>query len=272
MGSWKQHYDWAQGVLTLVLIILVYLLTAFPGNVVVDWLGGQERYRLYAFPGILTAVFLFFIGSVAPDMDLPNSRIGKQMKMYGPLLIGMGIGASMYVATDKILAYYGLLESFNFDPLLLMIAVAIVSGFFGIIIAFIVIWSPWFRKMFTHWGMTHSLVAAVIFSTLIGLFFWATWQALWGVVLGIFFFMGYLTHMVCDQVYHDLRDKEWPGENRYAVKILRNGWWFDPLILFNRFGPLQVAGEIMSDDGEGVGSVFTGGKKKKKKSTKKKKD
>ncbi|MHA2297966.1 MAG: metal-dependent hydrolase [Candidatus Hodarchaeales archaeon] len=271
MGSFKQHVDWAQVVLQLGLGAIIFLLTAYPldATPIGEWLDANVS-GVSLFGGILTAVFVFLIGSVGPDIDLPTSRIGKRLKIFGPPLIGLGIGAGMYVAVEKILDSFNLLESIKYDPFLVVIVISVISGLFGFLIAFIIIWSPWWKKMFEHWGMTHSLIGAIVLSTIVGLFFWATWRALWGAVLGISFFLGYMTHMICDQVYHDLRDKEWAGKNRYAVKLLRNGWWWDPIIWFNNYGPLQIAGEIMSDDGQSAASVFSGAKRKSPKKEKKK--
>ncbi|MHA1451037.1 MAG: hypothetical protein ACTSP4_16670 [Candidatus Hodarchaeales archaeon] len=222
MGNFKQHFDWAQGFLIIGLVFIIFLLTAYSKSPIVEWLG-------------------------------------ENAKIFAPFFLGTGIGAVAYVTVGKV---FNDMFSYDIGPVRMAI-VAIISAVIGYGITYAIVWSPWWKKLNSHWGMWHSITAGLLVSGILGIFFFYTWRALWGFILGIAFFLGYLTHLVCDQFYHDIRDKEWAeGNPRYAFKTLRNSWSWDPLILFVKYGPVQILGEYLSKDGEGVATVFNHKKKK----------
>lgn len=230
MGNFNQHVQWALWSIVFiqagVITILVILSEEINRWMTSGFFTGEYSLLLT----VLTVPIIFVFGAIAPDIDLPkDSKITKLFFNYIiPITIGAGVGFGFFRGVSYLMEEFGLFESATTDLLIyIAIASALVFAFFGWLGVQLI------DRKSHHWGFTHSIVFALFLSFILFLSMWGIWgtsRILWAGIQGLAFFAGYLNHMACDQVYHELRDKHWRSP-RYAFKIWSNRWGFDPFIL-----------------------------------------
>ena len=82
-------------------------------------------------------------------------------------------------------------------------------------------------KRATHWGRVHSIIFGMLLSAVlfIGLLIVGVTDS--AVCLSAAFFLGFIYHLIIDQVYHELRLKH---DYRFAFKLWSNTFKYDPFI------------------------------------------
>lgn len=126
-----------------------------------------------------------------------------------------------------------MIENFQLSiphPLLVAVGTTVLGIFIVYSAIFII------DKTSYHWGKVHSLGMALLASLAVWFISIVFWGFFWGFIIGLAYFAGYVNHLMCDQVYHELRAKNWSSP-RYALKLWSNKWSWDPfIILANFFG------------------------------------
>ena len=239
MGNFQQHKSWALYTIVIIQSIVIYLIIqqSFP----VDFLSfDSAKGQLALFAVLLSIPFIFVIGAVSPDIDLPKDSLPTKIffRFFLPILFGFGIGLGFYKLVSSSVFLHGFTSvGFVSDELKNIGSVPFVLAVtFGSVIAllsFIGVWA--IDKKSVHWGFCHSIIfsfilSSVVFVALLGI--WGTQFFLLVVLQTLSYLTGYWNHLFCDQVYHEIRDKHWP-EPRYALKLWSNKWKFDPFIIID---------------------------------------
>ncbi|NPA55993.1 MAG: metal-dependent hydrolase [Epsilonproteobacteria bacterium] len=132
----------------------------------------------------LDAVLYFsmgILGGVLPDIDSNNSKPTRVMQTI----------------FANLAAFFVLLKYINVYPIL-NLALIWVGSLLGVMALFYI-----FSKFTTHRGMFHSIIAGVLFWFIFTLLFYYVFG--FGVLkswyVGMFVFIGYLTHLILDEIY-----------------------------------------------------------------------
>jgi hypothetical protein len=231
MGSFSQHVGWATATLFLVLsfalwsVIEVNKYTIANPTSWVSVLWEQLFARIdNSFLGIMSGPFTFIVGAVLPDIDLRHSR-AKGLARWGiPIFVGtMSSLVILPVAYSALNALEPSLQLGNWRYLMLMMIPVLVMLLTFVLVLLV-------GRLSMHWGKVHSIGAALIFS-LVLLVLVLPVDLLWSLILALCLFSGYVEHLLVDQIYHELRLKEWAVDDRFALKLWSNSWRFDPLII-----------------------------------------
>lgn len=230
MGNFHQHVSWAMTTVVVIEVVLLYIFLVYNDAVKSILSATNASVGFGAFLALLTIPVVFIIGAISPDMDLPKeSRETDFIGQYiFPILTGIAIGFAVYKGIKILLTDFGVTLPSQYAP----VGIAITAGIFGIILVFIIVFLT--DKYAMHWGHLHSIGAATLVSLVVMASAMVFWGIPWGFLIGLSYFGGYLNHITCDQVYHDIRDKKWAGgPQRYAFKLWSNHWWWDPLIILD---------------------------------------
>ena len=76
------------------------------------------------------------------------------------------------------------------------------------------------RKTTTHRGWTHSLFGAGLFTSIFALMFWYFKLKL---SFALWFFVGYISHLISDSLNPTGVNWLWPKKKRYGIGIIRTG-------------------------------------------------
>ncbi len=232
MGNFQQHKSWALYTLVIIQSIIIYLVIqkSFPVSFLsFDSTSGQ----IALFAVLLSIPFIFVIGAVSPDIDLPKDSWETRLffQFFLPILFGFGIGIGVYRIITHGFSSTGFVSSelTNMSSLPFIVAVS-----FGVVVAFLsFIFVYLLDKKSVHWGFCHSIgfsfiLSGIVFIALLGI--WGSQYYLLVLLQSLAYLTGYWNHLICDQVYHEIRDKHWDNP-RYALKIWSNSWTFDPFII-----------------------------------------
>ena len=239
MGNFQQHKSWALYTIVIIQAIVIYLLIqqTFP----IDFLTfDSAKGQLALFAVLLSIPFIFVIGAVSPDIDLPKDSLPTKIffRFFLPVLFGFGIGIGFFKIISSGAFIKGATSSgFITDEMKNMGSFPFVLAVsFGVAVAFIAFIGVWLLdQKSVHWGFCHSIIfsfilSSVVFIALLGI--WGTQYYLLVVLQTVSYLTGYWNHLFCDQVYHEIRDKHWP-EPRYALKLWSNKWKYDPFIIID---------------------------------------
>lgn len=216
MGNLHQHIHWALWSLTFIQSSIIIILLYFP-NIILD-LSGTDKSSMPLL--VLLVPIIFILGTISPDIDLKKESSLTKFLFYFILPLFLGLGSSKII-----FLLFSIVISKKFDTLFFLIFTLIGILFWSGIIALI-------DAKATHWGRIHSIIAGLILSIII----WSMTSAwigenMWSVIVSLIFFVGYIIHLICDQVYHNIRKKRWNGDDkRYALKFWNNNTRFDPII------------------------------------------
>jgi hypothetical protein len=226
MGSFQQHVNWAVINLIFILVSIIWIVLQFPTDVSNILIEANIQGGWSSFIAVLCIPILFIIGAIAPDIDLPKESRNTRIlgKYIFPVFVSLSIGVVIYRIIEKI--------TYQFDVNLSRQFIIILIS--GTLIGFILVYSLVFicNKRATHWGRIHSIGFALILSSIIAISIYIWWLSfIWAIILGTSFGIGYINHLICDQVYHSMKNKHW---ERYAFKLWSNSWKWDPLIIISR--------------------------------------
>lgn len=160
---------------------------------------------------ILGIPFLFVIGAIFPDIDLPkDNRITRLIyNWFIPLFVFFSF-------------LYGITKVIDNTTIATSIA--------GLVTIFIYYLFWLINNRSAHWGKVHSIFAGILFSTG-GFMLFAMWSGLggliWAFLSAFAFFLGYLNHLTCDEWHSFKKGTKW---NRRALKLWKNDWKYDPII------------------------------------------
>lgn len=235
MGNFHQHVSWSTYTLLIIQSVIIYLLIQqiFP----ISFLKFDTAKSQLALLAVLLSIpFIFVIGAVSPDIDLPKDSMPTKLfyRYFLPLLFGLGVGIGVYRIVTSGVASAGFVTAGmnNIASLPFILAVS-----FGVIVAFIAFIGVWaIDKKSVHWGFCHSIffsfiLSGLVFVALLGI--WGTQYILLVALQSVAYLTGYWNHLFCDQVYHEIRDKQWDNP-RFALKLWSNNWNFDPFIILDK--------------------------------------
>jgi hypothetical protein len=152
MGNRKDHFMWSSFILA---VGYAAILAVILGEYYVT---------------ILISTIFFIVGSVMPDVDLPQDTWWRT---------------------------------------LIFITIFPIAGYI-------------ISKRAVHWGRVHSIGFGIILSTsLLGVLLVLNFPIDSGIILATSFGLGFFSHLVIDQAYHDIRKKR--GKKR-ALKLWSNDW------------------------------------------------
>jgi hypothetical protein len=140
------------------------------------------------------------IGGILPDIDSNNSTPSKIMR---------------YVFANLI-SFFVLFKYIGMYPILNLVLIWVVS-FMGVMILF-----DLFSKITSHRGMFHSIPAGFIFWFSFSLLFYYIFKFnyLMSWYFGMFIFLGFITHLVLDEIYSvDLSGKRMKKSFGTALKL-----------------------------------------------------
>ena len=234
MGNFQQHKEWALYTIVIIQAIMIYLV--IQQTIPIDFLSfDTAKGQIALFAVLLSIPFIFTIGAVSPDIDLPKDSWETRLffQFFLPILFGFGIGIGVYRIITHGLSSVGFVsaELSNIASAPFIIAVG-----FGVVVAFLsFIFVYLLDKKSVHWGFCHSIgfsfvLSGIVFIALLGI--WGSQYYLLVILQTLAYLTGYWNHLICDQVYHELRDKHWDNP-RYALKIWSNSWNFDPFIVLD---------------------------------------
>jgi hypothetical protein len=208
MGSFKDHVTWALWSLDFILLFIIIIIVEYP-NLLVEW-QNENSVSLIAILGI---PFLFVVGAIFPDIDLPKDN--KVTRLVFRYFIPIFTMMSVIYGLNKL--YPDLMFRYFFIVALLVIFIATTLMYL-------------IDSRSVHWGRIHSIFAGILFSTG-GFLLFAMWSGMngliWAFISALAFFLGYLSHLMCDEWHSLKKGTKW---NRRALKLWSNDWRFDPII------------------------------------------
>lgn len=240
MGNFQQHKSWALYTIVIIQSVVIYLVIqkSFPISFLTF---DSARGQIALFAVLLSIPFIFIIGAVSPDIDLPKDSVPTKIffRFFLPILFGFGIGIGFFkIITSDAFVHGAAATGFITDEMKnitsLPFVLAIAFGSIVAIISFFAVWA--IDQKSVHWGFCHSIffsfiLSGVVFIALLGI--WGTEYSLLVILQTLSYLTGYWNHLFCDQVYHEIRDKHWP-EPRYALKLWSNKWKYDPFIIIDK--------------------------------------
>ncbi|MFW9928772.1 MAG: hypothetical protein ACFFD1_05240 [Candidatus Thorarchaeota archaeon] len=226
MGNFHQHVSWASYTLITIQILIIYFILNFEETLAS--IIGNNKLNFWS---IMTLPALFIIGAISPDVDLPKEakRTSFLATIVFPIIISIAIGMVVYKGVILLIKQFPFLDVSG----LTIYIVSILSASIGLVITISAILIG--DRKAKHWGRVHSIGFGFIISFIIfviTLVFWGISGWVWAFLSGLTFFGGYMDHILCDQAYHELRDKQWK-DKRYALKLWSNNWKYDPFIIFD---------------------------------------
>lgn len=234
MGNFHQHVSWSTYTLLIIQSIIIYVL--IQKSFTIDFLTfDSAKGQLALFAVLLSIPFIFVIGAVSPDIDLFKDSWETRLfyQFFLPILFGFGIGIGVYRVITHGLSSVGFvsaeLTNINSVPFITALCFGVAIACISFIFVYLL------DKKSVHWGFCHSIgfsfiLSSIVFVALLGI--WGSQYYLLVILQTLAYLTGYWNHLVCDQVYHELRDKHWDNP-RYALKIWSNSWTFDPFIVLD---------------------------------------
>jgi len=151
----------------------------------------------------LVLFFTGIVGGILPDIDHDKSTPFKMLQFFFSNLIS-------FLVIVKYIGTYPILN----------LLIIWVSAYAGVVVFFYL-----FKKFTKHRGIIHSIPAALLFSSLTALisydFFDTNIKKSY--LLGLFLFIGYITHLLLDEVYSiDLTGKRLKKSFGSAFKLYSN--------------------------------------------------
>ncbi|NPA11039.1 MAG: metal-dependent hydrolase [Epsilonproteobacteria bacterium] len=121
------------------------------------------------------------VGGILPDIDHDSSKPVKMLQFFFANLIA-------FLAISK---YIGKVPVLN------------VAGVWILSYAVVEVLFLFFKKLTTHRGIIHSVPAAFVawFATTIVWYYYFHYSAFFSYLIGFFVFLGYMTHLVLDEIY-----------------------------------------------------------------------
>ena len=157
--------------------------------------------HLIAYRDMPWLIFLATLGGLLPDIDASNSR---PVKLLFNVLAFMGVAATLHKFKDSYSPY----------PLLLMLA----GTYLFIRYAMFAL----FNALTVHRGVFHSLLAALFFALLMTCisYRFLHWDALHAWLNGVFVGLGFIVHLVLDELYSvDLSNSRMKSSFGTALKL-----------------------------------------------------
>jgi len=152
--------------------------------------------------------FLFIIGNIMPDIDLPAESKYTKWSIY--IFLPFLLGGS--------LLFYNPYFAFVF-----------------IIVSMIVL--QIINRTTYHWQYVHSLGFMFLVGLTVGIIFTISAGEFVGKIAGLSIAGGFFLHLFADQLYSDLRGKTW---KRQSLKIWNNNNKYDPVIRMVRLFQILV--------------------------------
>jgi len=149
-------------------------------------------------------IFLGTLGGLLPDIDASNSR---PVKLLFNVLALMGVAAALQVCKGSYTPY----------PLLLISAgtyLLIRYGMFAL-----------FNALTVHRGVFHSVLAALFFALIMTCisYYFLHWDALHAWLNGIFIALGFIIHLLLDELYSvDLSNSRMKNSFGTALKLFNH--------------------------------------------------
>jgi len=160
--------------------------------------------------------FLYFltgiIGGILPDIDHDNSTILKIMQFF----------------FSNLIAFLVLYKYINSLPILNL---ALIWGVIYLLISIVIYF---FKKLTTHRGAIHSIPAGLFFALCLVLFsyYYLGFDVKKSYFLGVFLFIGYVTHLILDEIYSvDLTGKKIKKSFGSAFKLCSKNRYANILLL-----------------------------------------
>ena len=160
--GWKDHLKWGFIVIMILTAVLFFMSFTAYGDVLEQMLWAESEWKVmeYNVPILLIAFIFGLYGSLFPDTDIGTSKI---FRLNYIILIG--------------LAMYSLWTG-------LIIATFICLGLMAIIVNL------------KHRGMLHSMITGIILGVVFSVIF-GGWYDGW--LIGLYFIVGFATHLGCDR-------------------------------------------------------------------------
>jgi hypothetical protein len=146
-------------------------------------------------------IFLGTLGGMLPDIDASNSR---PVKLLFNVLALMGVAAALHAFKD----------GYAPSPLLLIVAGIYLSIRYGMLALF--------NGLTVHRGVFHSVLAALFFALLMTCisYRFLHWDALHAWLNGIFIALGFIIHLLLDELYSvDLSNAKMKNSFGTALKL-----------------------------------------------------